>query len=135
MCVKTDVPARSGRWRATYTFDPSSPSSLDSTLALQVHYFEDGNVQLHGLRPTSTTLSLPTSAADPFDAKSAPEVAKAIASAIEKHEEAYQKALFATCNDLGERAFKALRKTLPITKQKVDWDKVLNYKLGSELSR
>lgn len=92
-------------------------------------------MQLHGLRPASATLSLPTTAADPFDSKSTPEVAKAIASAIEKHEEAYQKALFATCSDLGERAFKALRRTLPLTKQKVDWDKVLNYKLGSELSR
>lgn len=117
----------SGRWRASYLLDPST-STLTSTLSVQVHYFENGNVQLNAAKPRTFTLA---SSADSAPTTLAKEVAKVIAA----HEDGYQKALEESYDELAERAFKALRRQLPLTRQKVDWDKVLNYKLGDELSR
>jgi capping protein alpha len=35
---------------------------------------------------------------------------------------------------MGEKTFKALRRALPLTRQKLDWDKVVGYRLGAELA-
>ncbi|MBE3050365.1 hypothetical protein IMZ48_49295, partial [Candidatus Bathyarchaeota archaeon] len=36
---------RNGRWRSLYTFDPSS-NTLEGSIKIDVHYYEDGNVRL-----------------------------------------------------------------------------------------
>ncbi|EST10039.1 F-actin-capping protein subunit alpha [Kalmanozyma brasiliensis GHG001] len=118
----------SGRWRASYHLDPtSSPVTLTSTLSVQVHYFENGNVQLNAAKPRTFHLST--------DGGDAEKLAKEVVSVISAHEDAWQKGLETSYDELAERAFKALRRQLPLTRQKVDWDKVLNYKLGDELAR
>ncbi|UZJ57302.1 hypothetical protein CBS101457_006622 [Exobasidium rhododendri] len=116
----------SGRWRATYTISSPSANEMEGDVKVQIHYFEEGNVQLNSNK--AERLALPNESVDE-DSK-----AKAIVRVIEKFEADYQEVLFKTCNELSEGAFKALRRQLPMTKQKVDWDKVLNYKLGSELT-
>jgi capping protein alpha len=58
--------------------------------------------------------------------------ANAIVKAIEKFETGYQEELFNTCNELSEGAFKSLRRQLPMTKQKVDWDKVRGARASGE---
>ncbi|PWN53002.1 subunits of heterodimeric actin filament capping protein Capz [Violaceomyces palustris] len=117
----------SGRWRSSYTYDPKL-STLTCSIQVQVHYFENGNVQLNTSKPCAVTLPSPSAEADPKD------LAKALAKLVEKHENEYQKALERSYDELSEKAFKALRRLLPVTRQKIDWDKVMNYKLGSELS-
>lgn len=117
----------SGRWRASYHLDPtSSPPTLTSSLSVQVHYFENGNVQLNAAKPRTFHLS---------GSGDAEKLAKEVVGVIGAHEDAWQKGLETTYDELAERAFKALRRQLPLTRQKVDWDKVLNYKLGDELAR
>ncbi|SPO21012.1 related to CAP1 - F-actin capping protein alpha subunit [Ustilago trichophora] len=118
----------SGRWRASYTLDPST-LTLTSSLSVQVHYFENGNVQLNASKPRTFQLSSNLDEAKPD------ELAKEVVNVIASHEDAWQKGLEESYDELAERAFKALRRQLPLTRQKVDWDKVLNYKLGDELSR
>ncbi|PWN19870.1 subunits of heterodimeric actin filament capping protein Capz [Microstroma glucosiphilum] len=119
----------SGRLLSTYIYDTSS-STLTGSLKLQIHYYENGNVQLN-TSSVSTELPLPTT----FSASStASQKAKAIIQTIKKYETDYQTGIEVTYEGLNERAFKNLRRQLPVTRQKVDWDKVLNYRLGTDLA-
>ena len=118
-----------GRWRSSYTYEVASRTVSSAEIRAHAHYFENGNVQMQ----TKHVPQLPELAI-PADATAA-DVAKALVSAIEKHEQAYQMALADTTEMLRERAFKALRRALPLTREKIDWDKAVSYKLGSELSR
>lgn len=82
-----------------------------------MHYYEDGNVRLI----TSKKLDLKVGS----DA-SAAEVVKAIAVAERK----YQEELNRGFAGLSEGAFKGLRRQLPVTRQKVEWEKVGSYRVG-----
>lgn len=47
-----------------------------------------------------------------------------ILALIEDEEGKYQVSLNETYQDMGEKTFKGLRRALPLTRQKLDWDKV-----------
>lgn len=105
-----------GRWRSSYSLSPSS-GTLTGLIQVDVHYYEDGNVRLI----TSKKLDLKVGS-DP----SAAEVVKAIAVAERK----YQEELNRGFAGLSEGAFKGLRRQLPVTRQKVEWEKVGSYRVG-----
>ncbi|KAG0125478.1 F-actin-capping protein subunit alpha [Tuber indicum] len=107
-----------GRWRCTYTYYPSS-SELTGTIQVDVHYYEDGNVRLLTTKPIRVSLNSGTSA----------EIIKTIAT----HERKYQEELNRAFGALSEGAFKNLRRQLPISRQKIDWEKIGNYRLGQEI--
>ncbi|OAQ78647.1 F-actin-capping protein subunit alpha [Purpureocillium lilacinum] len=110
--------SRNGRWRSLYVFDPSS-GSLEGSIKVDVHYYEDGNVRLLTNKPVSASVSSGTGAG----------IAKEI-SALEKK---YQEELNKSFVNLSEGAFKGLRRHLPVTRQKVEWDKVASYRLGQDI--
>lgn len=82
-----------------------------------MHYYEDGNVRLLTERPISSSLS---------SSGTASEIVKIIAQ-IERR---YQEELNRGFQGLSENAFKGLRRQLPVTRQKVEWDKIAAYKAG-----
>ncbi|KAF2837465.1 F-actin capping protein, alpha subunit [Patellaria atrata CBS 101060] len=107
-----------GRWRSQYIFAPSS-GTLIGSIKVDVHYYEDGNVRLITSKPVSLSVS----------GGSAAEVTRQIAAA----ERMYQEELNRAFGSLSEGAFKGLRRQLPVTRQKIDWEKVGGYRLGQDI--
>ncbi|KAM3440973.1 hypothetical protein NHJ13734_003037 [Beauveria thailandica] len=107
-----------GRWRSVYTFDPSS-GSLEGTIKVDVHYYEDGNVRLQTKKPVSLYVASGTGAG----------IAKDISSTEKKYQEELNRGFVS----LSEGAFKGLRRQLPVTRQKIEWDKVTGYRLGQDI--
>jgi len=110
-----------GRWRSVWTISPGSKLELTGTIRLLVHYYEDGNVQLN--TEFSKSLSAPGGG----------NLGEAVFKAIAKAEAEFQQALEVSYNTMSENTFKALRRVLPVTKNKVDWEKMKAYKVGGEL--
>lgn len=107
-----------GRWRSVYTFDPSS-GSLEGEVKVDVHYYEDGNVRL--LTNKAVSASIPSG--------SGAGIAKEISATEKKYQEELNKGFVG----LSEGAFKGLRRQLPVTRQKIEWDKVTSYRLGQDI--
>ncbi|KAI1272868.1 subunits of heterodimeric actin filament capping protein Capz [Xylaria sp. FL0933] len=107
-----------GRWRSLYVFDPSS-GSLEGSIKVDVHYYEDGNVRLLTNKPVTGSMSSGTGAG----------ICKEIATGEKK----YQEELNRGFTNLSQGAFKGLRRQLPITKQKIEWDRVASYRLGQDI--
>lgn len=109
---------RNGRWRSVYTFDPSS-GSLEGEVKVDVHYYEDGNVRL--LTNKAVSASIPSG--------SGAGISKEISATERKYQEELNKGFVG----LSEGAFKGLRRQLPVTRQKIEWDKVTSYRLGQDI--
>jgi capping protein alpha len=115
------IRGRNGRYRAIYRLPVSSPSTLSGNIHVSVHYYEDGNVSLDTTKPIS--ISIPsTSAGD------------TVISRIAATERAHQEELNGAFSRMAEGAFKGLRRQLPITRQKIEWEKVGGYRLGQDIS-
>ena len=117
----------SGRWRSEYTIDTSA-KTLEGKILVNVHYYEQGNVQLSTTHTVSTPLPpaiLPSGGASA--------ATKALAL-IEAEESRYQSSLTDAYAEMSEKTFKGLRRALPMTRSKIEWERVLGYKLGAELS-
>lgn len=84
-----------------------------------MHYYEDGNVALTTKKKISIDNAGNTGA----------EVVRKVAQA----EKTYQEELNRAFVGMNEQSFKGLRRQLPVTRQKVEWDKVGGYRLGSDL--
>lgn len=59
--------------------------------------------------------------------------AEAVVREIAKQERSYQEELNRGFGELGEQSFKGLRRQLPVTRQKVEWEKVGSYRAGREI--
>ena len=92
---------------------------MSGSIKVDVHYYEDGNVRLLTKKPVAESVSGGSAAA----------IVKAIAAAEKKYQEELNRAF----GVLSEGAFKNLRRQLPITRQKIDWEKIGSYRLGQDI--
>ncbi|GAM20123.1 hypothetical protein SAMD00019534_032980 [Acytostelium subglobosum LB1] len=116
-----------GRWRSTWTctFKSGGNVTLNAKLQINVHYYEDGNVQLNTITNKSTT-------SPGGDANT---TAVNVFKAISKTELNVHSSLDTGYSTMGDTTFKALRRALPITKLKINWQKIKGHKIGAELSQ
>ena len=114
-----------GAWRSEWHLEVpmgGSIGTLTGKVYVQVHYFEDGNVQLDDRAVFQCDIP---AAADKVGAEFAEAVKKAEQGFLAKLEDIY--------SNMSEKVLQALRRRLPVTKTKFDWDKLAVARLAADL--
>jgi len=114
-----------GRWRSSWTVKiASGKAEIEGSIRLQVHYYEDGNVQLN------TNFNRKK---DGIAAKDPATVADAITKIISDFESDFQNNLDVSYDKMNNTTFKALRRALPVFATKIKWEKISQYTIGGDL--
>ncbi|KAG0177863.1 F-actin-capping protein [Apophysomyces sp. BC1021] len=119
------VDNKNGRWLSTWTYNKQT-GKLKGASKVNIHYYEEGNIQLNSDKEFESTIT---------SDEGAQQIATALLKDITAFDKRYHNAMNNSYNELAENTFKGLRRALPLTRHKLDWNKILNYKIGSELTQ
>lgn len=104
-----------GDWNARYVWNKSE-STLRGEIKVQVHYFEDGNVNFKSQRDINENVQ-----------------DNDLIKTISNIEKIFEKEIDESFNKLNVTQFKGLRRKLPVTRSKVNWGKAIgSYRLGRD---
>lgn len=121
VCVSSKYSPRNywnGKWNTTIEINLESKECKGKTTVL-VHYFEEGNVQLSVSKDLSVTFNS----------------LKDLSKELQSFENEMQNGINQIYEELNESTFKSLRRQLPVTKSKMEWNKVFAYRIGSDISK
>lgn len=115
-----------GSWRSVYSLNVGKKGSVDleGTVKVNVHYFEDGNVQLHS--DVKKKMKVEVGGEE--------DTAKAVASAISKIEDDYQTELEEMYVSMHTSTFKNMRRFLPLNRQPMNWNTAAHH-MASEMGQ
>ena len=113
-----------GQWNVTLPMCGGGVANVSGLLRVHIHYFENGNVQLISSKVIDQDLKIEKFNADDLFVK-----------LVSRAESAYQRALSKHLVNMSDNIFKSLRRQLPVTRSKIDWHKILGYKVGQELTK
>lgn len=111
-----------GRWTSEWII-PANGGEVKGTMKVVVHYYEAGNVQVHGTKEHKFNAS-----------GTGASLADSVLKSIEKVEAEYQQGINENYQQLNSTTFKALRRALPLTRHKLDWNKINFGCVTSELA-
>lgn len=105
----------SGQWISHWTVTVTEEkTSVEGFIKVRAHYFEDGNVQLQTSKNTDAVTFSPDTAGN--------ELAKSIRSYVLDQELLLQNGLEEMYTNMTEQTFKAMRRVMPIHRNKVSWN-------------
>jgi len=115
-----------GKWKSKWEL--SFPTAggygkLVGAMRVQVHYYEDGNVQLLTNKEVDESVQI----------SSPSEGAANVVEVIKKAETGYQIAINENYRAMSDTTFKALRRSLPITHALIDWHKLHGFQVGKDI--
>lgn len=113
-----------GGWRTTCTINVGTKGSTDMKCSnkVNVHYFEDGNVQLHSAIEKTVSVNVQDEAS----------TAENVVKALQGFESDFQSNMEEMYVDMHNTTFKKMRRFLPITKQPMNWNVHAHGLIGSK---
>jgi len=116
----------SGSWRSVYHLNVGrrGAQELKGNIKVQVHYFEDGNVQLHTNYDRVATVTV----------GSEDDTGKEVGKALNKIESDFQSNLEEMYVNMHRTTFKSMRRFLPLNRQPMTWS-LAAHSLAGEVSR
>jgi len=115
-----------GKWKSKWEVKfPTAGgfAKVEGQMSAQVHYYEDGNVQLLSSKKVEESVQL----------SSPNEGAQNVVEYIKKSETEYQMAINENYTSMSNTTFKALRRNLPITQTLIDWHKLHGFQVGKDI--
>ena len=104
----------SGKWYSSWTLSvEGSTAAVTGEIKVHAHYFEDGNVQMQ------STKAIPKKDISFTDSAN---LASLLTSHIKEAESAYHSGLDEMYGNMDEETFRAMRRIMPITRTKMDWN-------------
>lgn len=101
----------SGRWKSRWELVLGSPGNLEGQVTLCMHYYENGNLQLHSTKKIKQRIEY-------HDALT---LAEGVTQAIRDAENLIETSLGEMYANMSQDTFKEMRRAMPITRMKMDW--------------